>query len=217
MSNPPAQHPRLFSHGDTGAQRETINGLLKEKSMLKKVLVPIADGTEEIEAVVTIDVLRRAGAEVTVASVMGDRQVTASRQVNLVADKHIKECTGNTYDLIALPGGMLGAKYLRDCKELIEMLKNQVAAGRLYGAICASPAVILEHHGLLQDKKATCHAGFAGKLKNQETAESRVVVDSNCITSRGPGTAVEFALQLVEELFGLEKRKEVAGPMHVVE
>ena len=185
--------------------------------MLKKVLVPIADGTEEIEAVVAIDVLRRAGAEVTVASVMDNLQVTASRQVKLVADQHISDCVGNTYDLIALPGGMPGAEHLRDCQDLTGMLKSQVGAGRLYAAICASPAVILEHHGLLKDKKATCHGAFIKKLGNQDAVDDRVVIDGNCITSRGPGTALEFALALIEQLYGPAKRQEVAEPMHVLQ
>jgi 4-methyl-5(b-hydroxyethyl)-thiazole monophosphate biosynthesis len=95
------------------------------------------------------------------------------------------------------------------------MLKEQAATGREYAAICASPAVILEHHGLLKDKKATCHGAFTKDLKNREAAEDRVVVDENCITSRGPGTALEFALALVEQLYGRKKREEVAGPMQV--
>ena len=107
--------------------------------MSKKVLVPIANGTEEIEAACIIDTLRRAGAEVTVASV-DDLQVTASRGMKLVADARISDCVSQTYDCIALPGGMPGAEHLRDSAPLIEKLKQQKQAGRLYGAICASPA-----------------------------------------------------------------------------
>jgi protein deglycase len=117
--------------------------------MAKKVLVPIADGTEEIEAVCLIDTLRRAGAEVTVASVDGI-QVTASRGVKIVADARIAECLHQTYDGIVLPGGMPGAEHLRDSAGLIEMLQKQNQAGRLYGAICAAPAVVLRPHGLLE-------------------------------------------------------------------
>src|SRR4030042_1274503 len=107
--------------------------------MTKRVLVPIADGTEEIEAVCIIDTLRRAGAEVTVASV-DQLQVTASRRVQLVADARIADCTSQTYDCIALPGGMPGAEHLRDSAELIGLLRKQKQAGRFYAAICASPA-----------------------------------------------------------------------------
>ncbi len=140
---------------------------------------------------------------VTVASV--DRlEVKASRGVRLVADKLISECAENSYDLIALPGGMPGAEHLRNCKELQAMLKKQCEEGGLYAAICASPVVVLLHHGLLEDRRATCHPSFADRLENSEA-----------VTSRGPGTALEFALKLVELLFGEEKVEEVAEPMVV--
>jgi len=182
--------------------------------MSKKVLVPIADGIEEIEAVCIIDVLRRAGAEVTVASV-DKLQVTASRGVKLAADKLISQCASETYDLIVLPGGMPGAEHLRDCKELETMLKKQSKENRLFAAICASPAVVLLRHGLLGQHRATCHPNFVEKLPNTEAVESRVVVDGNLVTSRGPGTALEFALTLVELLFGKDKAEQTAAPMLV--
>lgn len=183
--------------------------------MAKTVLVPIADGSEEIEAVCTIDTLRRSGAQVTVASVMDRLEITASRGLKLVADKLIGACINETFDAIALPGGLPGAEHLRDCEELIAMLKQQRQTGRIYAAICASPVVALQHHGLLADKKATCHPGFADKLHNPEAVEQRVVVDGNCVTSRGPGTAIEFALKLIELLFDADKAQKVAQPMLV--
>jgi 4-methyl-5(b-hydroxyethyl)-thiazole monophosphate biosynthesis len=186
----------------------------EEAVMMKRVLVPIADGTEEIEAVCIIDVLRRAGAEVTVAAVAG-LQVTASRGVVLVADCPISECTDVTYDLVALPGGMPGAEHLRDSKDLEEILKRQAREGRWYAAICAAPAVVLQHHGLLAGRRATCHPNFVRRLENTDAVESRVVTDGRCITSRAPGTAIEFALKLVEVLYGEEKVSEVARPMVV--
>ncbi len=182
--------------------------------MPKTVLVPIADGSEEIEAVTIIDVLRRAEAEVTVASVSG-LQITASRGVKLMADCLIAACADKRFDLVVLPGGIPGAEHLRDNAELKAILKHQQAHGGLYGAICAAPAVVLEPHGLLRDRQATSHPGFVDQLSDPSAAESRVVVDGNCITSRGPGTAMEFALQLVEILFGSQKRSAVAGPMVV--
>jgi 4-methyl-5(b-hydroxyethyl)-thiazole monophosphate biosynthesis len=178
--------------------------------MSKNVLVAIADGTEELEAVTIVDVLRRAKADVTVASV-GSKQVTASRGVNLVADAVISDCAGKVYDLIALPGGMPGAEHLRDSSQLTDMLKAQAASGRLYAAICASPAVALKPHGLLKDKKATCYPSLLSELDNAEQA--KVVVDGNCITSQGPATALEFSLKLVELLFSKEKSQEVANAM----
>jgi 4-methyl-5(b-hydroxyethyl)-thiazole monophosphate biosynthesis len=182
--------------------------------MSREVLVPIADGIEEIEAVCIIDVLRRAGASVTVAAV-GGQQVTASRGVKLVADRLIADCVGTTYDLIALPGGMPGAEHLRDSRELEVLLKAQGREGRLYAAICASPAVVLRHHGLLENRRATCHPNFVSHLDHTGEAEERVVVDGPCVTSRGPGTAIEFALKLVELLFGEATAREVAQPMVV--
>ena len=180
--------------------------------MRKEVLVPIADGSEEIEAVCIIDVLRRAGASVTVASV-GTLQITASRGVKIVTDTVIDACAEKKYDLIALPGGMPGAEYLRDSEILTDMLQRQKQEGRLYAAICASPAVVFQHHGLLSTHHATCHPAFADQLGSKASSHFRVVVDDNCITSQGPGTALEFALKLVEMLYGKARGDEVAGPM----
>ncbi len=150
--------------------------------------------------------------EVVVASV-DDLQITASRGVKLMADAFITECTEETFDLIALPGGIPGAEHLRDSTELVGMLKKQKQAGRLYAAICASPAVVFQPHGLLAGKKATCHPGRINSLENKEAVDFRVVVDGNCITSQGPGTAMEFALKLVELLLGRKKMEEVEGPL----
>lgn len=178
--------------------------------MPKTGLVAIADGTEELEAVTIIDVLRRAKVEVTVASVAG-LNITASRGVKLVADCVIADCKEKTYDLIVLPGGLPGAEHLRDCRTLIEMLKKQKQSGRLYAAICASPAVALAPHGLLDGKTATGYPGTQDKLP--KALNQRVVIDGNCITSQGPGTALEFAIELVRQLLGDAKAKEVAEPM----
>jgi 4-methyl-5(b-hydroxyethyl)-thiazole monophosphate biosynthesis len=182
--------------------------------MSKSVLVPIADGTEEIEAVCLIDVLRRAGVSVTVASVDG-LEVTASRGVRLVAEQLIADCVDDTYDVIALPGGMPGAEHLRDSKDLERLLKRQQREGRLYAAICASPVVVLQHHGLLGQRRATCHPDFVHQLENTDAVEERVVIDGPCVTSRGPGTAIEFALKLVELLYDGQKAKEIAQRMVV--
>ncbi len=183
--------------------------------MAKQVLVPIADGMEEIEAMCIIDTLRRAGLEVTVASV-GALQVKASRGVKIVADALITDCASETYDGIALPGGMPGAEHLRDSAPLIAMLKAQKSAGRLYAAICASPAVVFQHHGLLEGvKAATCYPSFRDQLDPACASDDRVVVDGSCVTSQGPGTAIPFALKLVELLVSPDKAKEVAQAMLV--
>ena len=169
--------------------------------MSKQVLLPVADGSEDIESVTLIDVLRRAGATVTVASVC-DSMVTMANGTKLVSDCLIKECVGKQFDLIVLPGGMPGAEHLRDSLDLKHLLTEQVARGGLYGAICASPAVVLQSHDLIDSKKVTCYPGFEEGLIFEKDS---VVVDGNCVTSAGPGTAVPFALELVSQLFGKEK------------
>lgn len=175
-------------------------------------LVPIANGSEEMEAVIVIDVLRRAGVLVDVASVETSLQIKASRGVLLVADKYITDCeTG--YDAIILPGGMPGAERLGQCEHLVQLLQAQKNSGKIYAAICAAPAVVFEPAGLLSGLKGTAHPAFCAKLSNQSVVEERVVVDGACTTSRGPGTAFEFALSLVEQLCGPEKVAEVAKPM----
>ncbi|CAJ1454162.1 unnamed protein product [Effrenium voratum] len=120
-----------------------------------RVLVPIAADSEEIETACITDVLTRAGAKVTVASCSGDLEVRMSRGLKILADQHIGDCVGE-YDVIALPGGMPGAEHLRDCKKLEAMLKEQKSSGRLTAAVCASPAVVFAHHGLLE-KSATSY------------------------------------------------------------
>lgn len=180
--------------------------------MSAKVLVPIADGIEMIEALSIVDVFRRAGAHVDIASV-GEKVVTSSHNVKIGADVLIDEVKDTVYDCVAVPGGIPGAENLRNSETLTEILKQQMREKRLYGAICASPAVVLEHHGLLEEKKATGHPLFVDQLKNRDEDGLNVVVDGNCITSKGAGTAVDFALEMLAVLLGDEKRKEVAKGM----
>ena len=163
--------------------------------MRKKVLVPIADGVEEIEAVCIIDVLRRAGAEVTVAAV-GELAVTASRGVRLLADRPLESCRGEHFDLIALPGGLPGAEHLRDCGLLTDLLRQQARQNRLYAAICAAPAVVLQHHGLLVGRRATCHPALADRLDPAARPGGRGGVEGHCINSQGPGAAPAMAREL---------------------
>jgi 4-methyl-5(b-hydroxyethyl)-thiazole monophosphate biosynthesis len=170
----------------------------------KTVLLPIAEGFEDMEAVVTIDILRRAGAKVTVASV-GKREVVSATGLVVKADKEITECADESFDMIALPGGMPSARHLHDSETLKKLLVEQNKQGKPYAAICAAPAVVLEPHGLLAGKRATCWPGLAEKLSDQSLVQNRVVQDKNCITSQGPGTVIEFALKLVEALYGAEK------------
>lgn len=176
--------------------------------MEKHVLVPVAQGTEEMEAITIIDVLRRAGANVIVASV-DNINIKSSGGIEFKADVLIKDCVGEKFDLIVLPGGIPGAKNLRDSNDLEILLKNQAKEKKYYAAICASPAIVLHHHGLVTPGKVTCHPGFVDLIDNGNIVESKVVVDENCITSRGAGTACDFALCLVELLYSKEKKKQV--------
>lgn len=183
--------------------------------MAKKVLVPLADGFEMVEALSIVDVFRRASVKVDLAAVGNELQVTSSHQVIVTADKLLSDCRDQQYDLIVLPGGIPGAENLKNSVLLAELLKRQHSEEKLYGAICASPAVVLEHHGLLEGKKATCHPLFADKLSSQDHADERVVIDKNCITSRGAGTSIEFGLELLAILMGEEKKVEVARQMAI--
>lgn len=191
----------------------------------KRVLIPIADGSEEIEAVTVIDVLRRAGAEVVVMSVEDDRnEVVCSRGVRIVADKNVKELAGRgapaDWDLIAVPGGIPGAERIADHIKFHAVLEKHFRAGKLMAAICAAPAVCFEPKGFLEGYAATAHPAFVDELggsllEKNIYADCRVVVDKQIVTSRGPGTSMEWALCLVEQLYGVDKAKEVAGPMVV--
>ncbi|CAJ1408886.1 unnamed protein product [Effrenium voratum] len=177
-----------------------------------RVLVPIAADSEEIETACITDVLTRAGAKVTVASCSGDLEVRMSRGLKILADQHIGDCVGE-YDVIALPGGMPGAEHLRDCKKLEAMLKEQKSSGRLTAAVCASPAVVFAHHGLLEKSATSYPAPQFKELVGDKWEDSRAVVDGNVITSQGPGTSLQFALKIVEQLYGKDKAEELAKQM----
>ncbi|WOL08795.1 hypothetical protein Cni_G17548 [Canna indica] len=171
-------------------------------SLKKKVLVPIGMGTEEMEAVILVDVLRRAGADVLMASVESELEVEASSGTKLVADVGIAECADEVFDLVALPGGMPGSVRLRDCEVLRRITVKQAEDQRLYGAICAAPAVALLPWGLHKRKQITCHPAFMDKLPSFRAVKSNIQVTGKLTTSRGPGTTFEFALSFVEQLFG---------------
>jgi 4-methyl-5(b-hydroxyethyl)-thiazole monophosphate biosynthesis len=187
----------------------------KEMVMGKKILVPLAEGFEMIEALSVVDVFRRAGVHVDMAAIGDSLKVTSSHNVQVIADKTLVDCANEIYDLIVLPGGIPGAENLKNSVVLAELLKKQNNEDRLYGAICASPAVVLKHHGLLEGKRATCHPLFADKLSSQEHAGEKVVFDKNCVTSRGAGTSIDFGLELLGVLLGEEKKKEVAKGMAI--
>ena len=179
----------------------------------KSVLVPIADGSEEIETACIQDTLVRAGASVTVASVEGHLQCTMSRGLKIVADKSIDEVAGLSFDAIALPGGMPGAERLRDSATLTSMLKEHAAAGKLTAAVCASPAVVFAAHGLLPEGPATCYPAPVFMAEIEGWIASEAVVNGNVVTSQGPGSSLQFALKLVELLYDEETAESLALQM----
>ena len=172
----------------------------------KKVLVPLAPGFEEMEAAIIIDVLRRAECEVVVAGLTGT-EVTGSHAIRFGADRELAGLEGKDFDAVVLPGGMPGAKHLRESPLLLDVVRGAASAGKLVAAVCAGPTA-LEAAGLLAGKRATSYPGHA--LPSASYSEERVVVDGNTVTSRGPGTAFEFALQLVKILRG----EELAAKLH---
>ena len=161
-----------------------------------------------------IDVLRRSGLEVTVAGI-GKRDITGAHNITIQADAKLEEVKINP-DAIVLPGGMPGADNLRKSDELKKILEYMNKSNKLIGAICAAPAVVLAAHGILRGRKATCYPGYENKLGSETTfLPERVVRDKNIITSRGPGTAIEFALEIVSALVSKEKANELSNAMLV--
>ncbi len=180
-----------------------------------KVLVAIAPGSEEIETVAIVDILRRADIDVTLASCSDSKEVKASRGVRLIADKLLNELELSDFHMLVLPGGLSGAEYLRDTPQLIAALKYQQTEQKWLAAICAAPAVILQHHQLVENACLTCHPAFQHQLNPENLSTERVVTDlaNKLITSQGPGSAIEFALTLVEHLAGKEKAAHIAAPL----
>jgi len=176
---------------------------------MASVLVPLAQGCEELEAVTVVDLLRRAGIDVITAG-LDAQPVRASRGVTLVPDMSLEAALQLEFDMIVLPGGLPGADHLRDDPRVIGLLKKMAAADRYTAAICAAPRV-LAHAGLLDGKRATSFPGAldVAAVPGIEYQEAPVVTDGKVITSRGPGTAMDFALTLIETLVGKHKRDEV--------
>jgi 4-methyl-5(b-hydroxyethyl)-thiazole monophosphate biosynthesis len=175
----------------------------------KSVLVVLADGFEEIEAITPIDLLRRAGIEVIVAGV-GKREITGSHDITIETDVLLEQYQGLP-DAVVLPGGMPGAANLRKSEALSDILQKMKKNGKWIGAICAAPAVVLAPQGILDGKKATCFPGYEDQFGGKIIfSEERVVRDGGVITSRGPGSAAEFSLELVAQLAGAEQAKKIS-------
>jgi len=158
-----------------------------------RLIVPLAEGFEEIEAIAVIDILRRANIKVDVVGIE-DEIVAGRNGVKILCDKIITDVKPEDYDGIVLPGGNPGYKNLENNQNVINFIKTFNNRGKLIAAICASPT-ILEKIGILEGKKATCYPSMKDKIKN--FVDEKVVVDKNVITSQGPGTAIDFALEIV--------------------
>lgn len=177
---------------------------------MKKALVFLANGFEEIEAVTAIDYLRRAGADVAVAATgTSSTTVTGAHKVAVVADctldSYLPSTNGALPDVVVVPGGMPGASNIASCQEAIDLIKNMGKQKRLIAAICAAPAVVLPETGVLLGYQWTCYPGMknqAGGYASTEKDDVPFVTDRNLITGRGPGAAEEFAMEIVRVLFG---------------
>jgi len=178
---------------------------------MKRVLVPLAEGFEELEAVTIIDVLRRAGVEVVIAA-LADNPVTGSHGIALAADVPLDAVAEQDFDLIALPGGMPGAARLKSEPRIGRIIQRLHDAGRPVAAICAAP-MVLEAAGVLAGRRATSYPGFLDDSDRVSVVDDPVVVDGGVITSRGPGTALDFALELVVQLLGPAVRQRVEASL----
>lgn len=177
---------------------------------MEKVLVFLADGFEEIEALTPVDFLRRAGLEVDTVSIKEDREVVGAHNIPVLTDKLISEINPDDYKLCYIPGGIPGATNLRDSDKVIEILQKVNENGGYVSAICAGP-IVLERAGLLKGKKATSFPGFDKDLESIDSYvdDELVVVDDKIITGRGPAISIYQALKIIEILKGKEKALEI--------
>jgi protein deglycase len=176
--------------------------------LIMRILVPLAEGFEEIEAVNVIDILRRADVDVVTAG-LKEGLVQGSHKIKVLPDTTLEKIDYRDFDGLVLPGGAPGFVNLGNDEHILKMVRDMDRAGRVVAAICAAPSVLIKA-GVLQGRRATVSP--SGKAQVEACAnfsEERVVVDGNLITSRAPGTALEFALKLVEVLAGKEKMREV--------
>lgn len=177
---------------------------------MSKVLVPLAEGVEEMEAVIVIDTLRRAGFEVVTAGLQAG-PLTASRGVRLIPDTTLDEVDADAFDALVLPGGK-GVARLRQDARVLAAVRTLHTQGRWVCAVCAAP-LVLQDAGILAGRKVTCFPGVAEQLTATARRPERVVVDGHLITSQGAGTSLEFALEMVRQLGGAALAERVAREM----
>lgn len=174
---------------------------------MKRVLIPLAPGFEEIEALAVVDILRRAGAEVIMAGT-AQNPIEGRNKIKVLADAFLHAVKDQDFDMIVLPGGTVGTENLKKDPKVKEVVERLYKKGRLVTAICAAPTV-LSAIGVTAGKIVTSHPTVRAKLEKEKLSDDRVVVDGNIVTSQGPGTAIEFAFKLVEILMGKDKVAEV--------
>lgn len=168
---------------------------------MSKVYVFLADGFETVEALAPVDIMRRAGIEVTTVSIMGRREVVSAQSVTVMADILFEECCFCCFDACVLPGGGAGTEILSAHEPLRKTLLEEAGKGTLIAAICAAP-MVLGRAGLLKGIKATCYPGCEGELFDAEYTASAVEKDGNIITACGPGASFDFGFAIVEYLCG---------------
>ena len=178
--------------------------------MKKNVLVLLSQGCEETEAVTTIDLLTRACIEVTYASITDEREIRCSRGVVILAQKTFSEIKDQVFDVLVLPGGLKGAENFRDSPTVIEKLKQTHALGKIIAAICATPAMVLQHHNLFPKAAMTGYPSTKAAFKNWR--DDRVYYDETyrILTSQGPATSIDFALKIITVLLGQSTAHRVA-------
>ena len=177
---------------------------------MANVYVFTADGFEEIEGLTVVDLMRRAGAQVQMVSISDGLAVKGSHGIEIKADTFFEDVDFGQADLLVLPGGMPGTLHLGEHQGLTKLLTETAAQGKRVAAICAAPSV-LGGLGLLKGKRAVCYPGFEDKLTGAQVGTEEVVTDGNISTSRGLGTAILFALELISLLFGQEKAEEIGA------
>ncbi len=180
----------------------------REERTMANVYVFTADGFEEIEGLTVVDLMRRAGAQVQMVSISDGLAVKGSHGIEIKADTFFDDVDFDQADLLVLPGGMPGTLHLGEHEGLTGLLQDFAAKGKRVAAICAAPSV-LGGLGLLKGKRAVCYPGFEDKLTGAQVEMEEVVTDGCITTSRGLGTAIPFALELISLLFGPEKAEEI--------
>jgi 4-methyl-5(b-hydroxyethyl)-thiazole monophosphate biosynthesis len=177
---------------------------------MSKVCVFLAEGFEEIEGLTVVDLLRRAQIETEMVSIMSGISIVGSHNITIKADKMFDEADLKEYDMIVLPGGMPGTKHLDEHSGVENALREFDREGKWIAAICAAPSV-LGKRGMLAGKKAVCYPGFEDELIGAEVVSDNVVIEKNIITSKGLGTAIDFALCIIRVLSGKEQAEGIAS------